>query len=103
RCRRTYPDCRRTGETALVLRGHTRRRLTVRIPVALVAALALVLGQSATAGPAAASQSYPVSYHSFALTAGEGTTVRSGALTLASSGLTTTSYSDPYLGTTRSY
>jgi len=85
------------------LPGHTRRRLTVRIPVALVAGLALVLGQGATAVPAAASQAYPVSYHSFALSAGQGTTVRNGALTLASSGLTETSYSDPYLGTTRRY
>jgi len=75
----------------------------VRIPVALVAGLALVLGQGATAVPAAASQAYPVSYHSFALSAGQGTTVRNGALTLASSGLTETSYSDPYLGTTRRY
>ena len=75
----------------------------MRIPVALVAGLALVLGQGATAVPAAASQAYPVSYHSFALSAGQGTTVRNGALTLASSGLTETSYSDPYLGTTRRY
>src|SRR5712691_6169530 len=97
RCRRMSPGSRRTGETALVLPGHTRRRLTVRIPVGLVAVLALLLGQSATAGPAAASQAYPVSYHSFALSAGQGTVVRSGALTLGSSGLTTTSYSDPYL------
>src|SRR5438270_7477857 len=88
RCRRTYPDCRRTGETALVLRGHTRRRLTVRIPVALIAVLALLLGQSATAGPAAASQLYPESYHRFGLTGGGGTTARSAALTPARSGVT---------------
>jgi len=75
----------------------------VRIPVALVAVLALLLGQSATAGPAAASQPYPVSYHSFALSAGTGTVVQSGALTLGSSGLVTATYTDPYLLTTRSY
>jgi hypothetical protein len=75
----------------------------MRIPVALVAVLVLLFGQSATAGPAAASQPYPVSYHSFALSAGQGTTLESGALVLASSGFTTTSYTDPYLGTTRSY
>jgi len=75
----------------------------VRIPVALVAVLALLFGPSATSGPAAASQAYPVSYHSFALSAGTGTVVKSGALTLGSSGLTTTSYTDPYLLTTRSY
>lgn len=75
----------------------------MRIPVALAAALALLIGQSATAGPAAASQPYPVSYHSFTLSAGQGTTLESGALVLASSGFTTTSYTDPYLGTTRSY
>ena len=75
----------------------------MRIPVALIAVLALLLGQLATAGPAAASQSYPVSYHRFALTAGEGTTVRSGALTLASSGFTAKTYADPYLGTTNTY
>ena len=75
----------------------------MRIPVALVAVLALVLGQSATAGPAAASQAYPVSYHSFTLSAGQGTVLKAGALALGSSGLTTTSYSDPYLATTRSY
>ena len=74
----------------------------MRIPVALVALLALLLGQSATAGPAAASQVYPVSYHSFALSGGQGTVLRSGALTLASSGLTTTSYPDPS-GTPRIY
>src|SRR5207247_1110485 len=102
-CRRTLRDCPRTGERALVLPDDAPRRLTVRISVAFVAVLALLLGQSAAAGPAAASQSYPVSYHSFALSAGEGTTLRGGALTLASSGLTTTSYADPYLGTTRRY
>jgi len=75
----------------------------VRIPVALVAVLALLLGQSAAAGPAAASQAYPVSYHSFALSAGTGTVVQSGALTLGSSGLVTATYTDPYLVTTRSY
>ncbi len=75
----------------------------MRIRVVLVATLALLLGQSATAGPAAASQVYPVSYHSFTLTAGTGTTLKSGALILASSGFTTTSYTDPYLGTTQSY
>lgn len=75
----------------------------MRVPVALVAAVALLFGQSATAGPAAASQPYPVSYHSFALSAGQGTTLESGALVLASSGFATTSYTDPYLGTTRSY
>src|SRR5438552_18003027 len=92
RCRRTFPDFRRTGETALVFPGHTRRRLTVRIPVTLVAVLALLFGPSATSGPAAASQTYPVSYHSFALSAGTGTGGKSGALTLGSSGLTTTRY-----------
>ena len=75
----------------------------MRIPVALVAVLALLLGQSAAAGPAAASQAYPVSYHSFALSAGTGTVVQSGALTLGSSGLVTATYTDPYLVTTRSY
>ena len=75
----------------------------MRIPVTLVALLALLLGPSATSGPAAASQAYPVSYHSFALSAGTGTVVKSGALTLGSSGLTTSSYTDPYLLTTRSY
>ena len=78
----------------------------MRIPAALVAVLALLLGQSFAGGPAAASQSYPVSYHSFALTAdpAHGTTLtKAGALTLASSGFTTTSYTDPYLGTTKSY
>ena len=75
----------------------------MRIPVTLVAVLALLFGPSATSGPAAASQAYPVSYHSFALSAGTGTVVKSGALTLGSSGLTTTSYTDPYLLTTRSY
>jgi len=79
------------------------RRLAVRIPVAVVAVFALLCGQSATAGPAAASQSYPVSYHSFALSGGQGTILRSGALTLASDGLATTNYTDPYLDTTRSY
>ncbi len=75
----------------------------MRIPVTLVAVLALLLGQSATTGPVAASQPYPVSYHSFALSAGTGTVVQSGALTLGSSGLTTATYTDPYLVTTRSY
>ena len=75
----------------------------MRIPVTLVAVLALLFGPSATSGPAAASQTYPVSYHSFALSAGTGTVVKSGALTLGSGGLTTTSYTDPYLLTTRSY
>ena len=75
----------------------------MRIPLAFVAVVAILLGQAAAAGPAAASQAYPVSYHSFALSDGQGTSVRNGALTLASSGLNTTSYTDPYLGTTRSY
>ncbi len=75
----------------------------MRIPVALITVLALLLGQSATTGPVAASQPYPVSYHSFALSAGTGTVVQSGALTLGSSGLTTATYTDPYLVTTRSY
>jgi hypothetical protein len=75
----------------------------MRIPAALVAIFALLFGQSVTAGPAAASQAYPVSYHSFALSAGLGTTFRNGALTLGSSDLTSTSYADPYLGTTRTY
>ena len=75
----------------------------MRIPVALSAVLALLIGQAAWAGPVAASQPYPVSYHSFALSAGQGTALRNGALTLGSSGLTTTSYADPYLRTTRTY
>src|SRR5207249_4534813 len=46
----------------------------------------------------------PVSYHRFALSAGPGTTLTTGgALTLATSGLTPTTYTDPHLGTTRSY
>jgi hypothetical protein len=78
--------------------------MTVKISIAIVATLALVLGQSATAGPAAAAQPYPVSYHRFAFSAGPGTTLTSsGALTLASSGLSSVTYSDPFLGTTRNY
>jgi hypothetical protein len=78
--------------------------MTVKISIAIVAVLALVLGQSVTAGPAAAAQPYPVSYHRFALSAGSGTTLTSGgALTLASTGLSSATYSDPFLGTTRSY
>ena len=73
------------------------------MPLAFVAVVAILLGQAAAAGPAAASQAYPVSYHSFTLADGQGTSMRNGALTLASSGLNTTSYTDPYLGTTRSY
>jgi hypothetical protein len=75
----------------------------MRIPAALVAVLALLFAQSVTAGPAAASQAYPVSYHSFALSAGQGTTLKNGALTLGSSDLASTSYADPYLGTTKTY
>lgn len=41
--------------------------MTVRIPIALAPALVFLVGQSAMAGPAAASQAYPVSYHSFTL------------------------------------
>ena len=75
----------------------------MKTPVALAAALAFLVAQSAMAGPAAASHAYPVSYHSFTLSAGTGTVLKSGALTLSSSGLSTTTYNDPYLGTTRSY
>ena len=76
----------------------------MKILIAIVAVLALVLGQSATVGPAAAAQPYPVSYHRFAFSAGPGTTLTSsGALTLASTGLSSATYSDPFLGTTRSY
>jgi len=76
----------------------------VKISIAFVAVLAIVLGQSALASPAAAAQAYPVSYHRFVLSAGPGTTLTTGgALTLATSGLTPTTYTDPHLGTTRSY
>jgi hypothetical protein len=69
--------------------------------VTLAAAAILAL---AVAAPSFGAQPYPVSYHSFALNAGQGTALaKSGALTLASSGLATTTYSDPYLGTTRTY
>jgi len=66
--------------------------------------VALVLAQSVRAAPASAAQPYPVRYHAFALTGGPGTLVnRSGALTLATGALATKDYSDPYLGTTRTY
>ena len=75
----------------------SRRLLTA---VAAAAALAL-----AAAAPSFASQPYPVSFHAFPLGSGTtaGTTFAVGSLRLAKSGLTTTSYSDPYLGTTRAY
>ena len=77
----------------------------MRIGVALVAVVALVLGQSATAGPAAASQMYPVSYHKFTLSAdsAHGTSLTRGALTIAATGTTTTSYSDPLFSPAQSY
>ena len=68
----------------------------------ILAVAALMLAQSARM-PAAAAQAYPVSYHRFALTSADGTVARSGSLTLGSGALATTSYTDPYLGTTRSY
>jgi Peptidase_C39 like family len=72
-----------------------------RFLTALAAAAALAL---AAAAPTFASQPYPVSFHSFPLSAGQGTTLtKSGALTLASNGLATKTYTDPYLGTTRTY
>ena len=75
----------------------------MRVGFTLLAAVALLLAQSARSVTSAA-QPYPVSYHAFALAAGTGTVVdRSGALVLGSTGLATTSYTDPHRGTTRSY
>src|SRR5438094_8821895 len=75
----------------------------MRVGLTLLAAVALLLAQSARSVTSAA-QPYPVSYHAFALAAGTGTVVdRSGALVLGSTGLATTSYTDPHRGTTRSY
>lgn len=73
----------------------------IRHALVLVAAAAVC--SLAAAASVLAAQQYPVSYHSFPLSAGEGTVVAKGALTLGSSGLTTTTYSDPHLGTTRTY
>jgi hypothetical protein len=75
----------------------------VRSLVTVCAVVALMIAQAARSSPAAAAQTYPVSYHSFALSAGQGTTLKGGALVLAASGLATTSYTDPYLGRTAAY
>src|SRR5438132_6809336 len=76
----------------------SRRRLLT----ALTAAAALSL---AAAAPSFAAQQYPVSFHAFPRGSGAiaGTTFAPPALKLAKTGLTTTSYTDPYLGTTRAY
>ena len=75
----------------------------MRLALTLLAALALLLGQSARSATEAA-QLYPVSYQSFAFSAGAGTSVdRSGALTIGRSGFTTATYTDPHRGLTRTY
>ena len=71
--------------------------------VTICAVVALLLAQSARSTPVSAAQGYPVSYHSFGLSSGDGTTIKGGGLTLSGHGLTTTTYTDPFLGTTASY
>jgi hypothetical protein len=70
--------------------------------VAAAAALAL-----AAAAPALATQPYPISYHSFPFASGTsyaGTAVTTdGALTLSSSGLAVSTYTDPYGFPARDY
>jgi Peptidase_C39 like family len=75
----------------------------MRSLVTVCAVVALMLAQSARSTPASAAQAYPVSYHSFTLSAGDGTAVKGGALTLSGRGLTTTTYTDPFLNTTAAY
>jgi len=75
----------------------------VRPLVTICAVVALLLAQSARSTPVSAAQGYPVSYHSFGLSSGDGTTIKGGGLTLSGHGLTTTTYTDPFLGTTASY
>jgi hypothetical protein len=60
--------------------------------------VALVAGALAFASPALAAQPYPLNYHTFYLSTGttSGVTYSNGALTLASSGLGTFSYTDPF-------
>ena len=62
------------------------------------AAALLLLG---VASPALAAQPYPINFHTFDLSAGStsGVTLSRGALTLASSGLGSLDYTDPYAGT----
>src|SRR5437867_7806048 len=69
-------------------------------PLAAVVTLALIV---AVATPATAAQSYDPSFHSFTLTPAPGLTLSAGSLTLAGSGTTTGTYTDPYLGTTIAY
>src|SRR5919202_1161987 len=71
-----------------------------RHALVLVAAAALTL---AVVAPAPAAQQYPISFHAFPLSSGQGTVFKNGALTLAAKGLTSTTYADPYLGTSRAY
>jgi hypothetical protein len=65
------------------------------VTVAAAAALALT-----AAAPASAAQSYPLNFKTFSLAAADstrsGTVLSHGALTLASSGLSTLTYSDPF-------
>src|SRR5204863_8384667 len=75
----------------------------MRVGFTLLAAVALLLAQSARSVTSAA-QPYPVSYHAFALAAGTGTVVdRSGALVRGSTGLATARSTDPHRAPTPSY
>jgi hypothetical protein len=69
----------------------------VRRP-ALAALLAAAACAAGSAAPALAAQPYPVNYHTFDLGAGtaSGLTYSHGALALATSGLGTFTYSDPF-------
>ncbi len=71
-----------------------------------LAALAVALMAFATPAAGAEKQTYPVSYHAFPLSSGttSGTQVdRSGGLVLAKSGLSTTTYADPFGYPARDY
>ena len=46
--------------------------------VTICAVVALLLAQSARSTPVSAAQGYPVSYHSFGLSSGDGTTIKGG-------------------------
>ena len=67
----------------------------MRSALTVLAALALVLAQSARSVSVAA-QAYPVSYHAFTLSDGAGTVARGGALTIGRVGYATATYTDPH-------
>jgi hypothetical protein len=68
-------------------------------------ALALAAAALVLAAPVHAAQTYPVSFHAFPLASGttSGTQIKSGALVLASSGLSRATYTDPFGYGTRDY